>query len=173
VLKKTESGPATEAHERWKVELERAGREAEARWEAARDVTKVFKRLGLDIKQPADWERLRAVVLETRKPKRGAPEKWSRDSLLTLGFAWEAVNRWCVVHGEPPPKTMTKAAALILKRFPRFKQTTNNDRALARRLPKAIKTLERRLDFWRRHPRLAERVDRALERHEQTTKNSF
>jgi hypothetical protein len=115
----------------------------EARKKAVRKIRGAFRELGLDHNKPADWGRLRAVVFETQKQKLGAPPKWLWDALLALGFAYEAVCR------ERSPKTLRRAATLILERYPEFKSIAGDERALARRLPLAIQ----RYRSWMQRPR--------------------
>jgi hypothetical protein len=154
VLKKT---PATEI----------APANADARDELVRVIKRACKRLGLDAKDPALWEYLRTGALEDNQRKRGPgrEKEWRRFNLMMLGMHWYGVT-----HGRPP-MTRREAVALILKTFPEAYNHPcapkfNNERALVRRLPRAIKIAEHQVLFWQRHPRLRERVDARLDREE-------
>jgi hypothetical protein len=112
-----------------------------------RALKRVFKRRGLDYRNPADWPRACALVLETQKPEQGAPTKWQWDGLLALGWAYEVVRK------RRSPKTLRRAAALILEHYPEFKSIASGERALARRLPMAIQRHKAFMARYRESPR--------------------
>jgi hypothetical protein len=128
-----------------------------------REVERLFERFGLNAKEPAHYDQLRAIVLGEPLRGRGRPKRGTPPDLRLLGFLLDIVT-----YGRPP-MTRTKTAASIRKycmskgvhlrewvsRFP-------NDRAIARRLSTAIQKREREILFWERHPRLTERLDIAL-----------
>jgi hypothetical protein len=165
VLKKTSDGTKRVAQR--DDDLEDAARAFEEERRAARTLKKLFEDAGLDIRQPEHWDRLRETTLANSHhfQSRVRGKLWDRDSLLILGFLWDIATR-----GRPPMK-LTEAATLIRKLCKERGGAFSNwmdgmkiasDRSISRRLPKAIETLWRRLDFWRRHPRLTERVDKIL-----------
>jgi hypothetical protein len=114
--------------------------DAKARKKAVRTIVKAAERLGLDIKQPADWERLHDILLggDLDRPSRiGRPPRWDRGALFALG-----ADLWCFLEGGRRMLGMGDATALIRKTLPHRYQY-DSPRAIYRRLTEAQLIVER------------------------------
>jgi hypothetical protein len=114
--------------------------DADARKKTARAIAKRIDRLGLDIKQPADLERLRDIILADGLdgPGLGRPPRWGRDALFELG-----ASLWFVTEGGRWTLRKKDAAALIRKNIIPPSYRHDNPRAVSRRLLVAQRIVEK------------------------------
>jgi hypothetical protein len=158
VLKKTSDRPQRVGRLDDGPEADRAGRLSIRPFlsedlRTARALEKLFKERGLDVRQEAHWNYLRAITADLfsrRRRKRGRPKgsrEWTSGKLAALGLHWERIliervgptrgRLWSLCGGSCPVK-LKECVRLIRERFP-DKYEGISDRAIRRQLHTALR----------------------------------